>query len=294
MGRLVDIGDTALWTEERGAGDALPLLVFHGGPGLDHTTFGDYLDPLAKDGRYRLVLVDERAQGRSDRSAPPETWTLAQMAHDVSALAEALGAAAAYATLGHSYGSFVVLQHAVDHPGEPVATIVSSGVADARWLAGVEDQLAAFEPASLREQVSSSWAREATVGSEAEAAELLHDQLPFHFKDPTGPLIAEYESRCTGARYAPDVLRHFATQDYGGIDVIDRLGDVTHPVLVLSGRYDRACPAAAGEEMAAKLPAADLVIFEGSAHMTYVEEQPRYLDVVRRFLDRSTSASDRS
>jgi proline iminopeptidase len=61
--RLIPIGDTRLYVEERGAG--YPLLVLHGGPGLDHNMFGDYLDPLA-DG-YRLLFVDQRSQGRSIR-----------------------------------------------------------------------------------------------------------------------------------------------------------------------------------------------------------------------------------
>src|SRR5947199_3416296 len=185
MGRLVDIGDTALYVDERGDADAFPLLVFHGGPGLDHHEFGDYLDPLTSDGRYRLVLVDERAQGQSDRSAPPETWTLEQIAHDVSLLAGALGVVSRYATFGHSFGSFVTLLHAVEHPGEPRGSIVCGGVAHTKWLAGVEQQLATFEPVELREQVTQSWAREESVQSEAEAEQLVIDQMPFHFKEPT-------------------------------------------------------------------------------------------------------------
>jgi len=48
------------------------------------------------------------------------------MAQDMSDLAASLGVRGGYATLGHSYGAFVVLQHAVDHPGEPRGTVVSS------------------------------------------------------------------------------------------------------------------------------------------------------------------------
>jgi proline iminopeptidase len=89
------------------------------------------------------VLADERACGRSDRTAPRETWTLARMARDVSDLAAGLGIAGGYATLGHSYGAFVVLQHAVDHPGEPRGTIVSAGIAAARgfWVVGVRERV---------------------------------------------------------------------------------------------------------------------------------------------------------
>jgi pimeloyl-ACP methyl ester carboxylesterase len=85
------------------------------------------------------------------------------------------------------------------------------------------------------------------------------------------------------------VIRHFASQDYGGIEVEDRLADVTHPVLVLAGRYDRACAVGAALDMAPRLPDAELVIFENSAHMTFAEEQDRYLASVRTFLDRIAS-----
>ena len=236
------------------------------------------------------MLADERASGRSDRTAPQGTWTLGRMAQDVSDLAASLGVTSGYATLGHSYGAFLVLQHAVDHPGEPRGSIVSGGIAVARWLEGVDRQLAAFEPAELREQVTSSWARETEVRTEAEASALLEDQFPFHFRDPQGAALQEYLRRTAGlARYAPDVIRHFAAQDYGGIDVETRLGEVTHPVLVLAGRHDRTCAVAASQDMARRLPNAELVVFENSAHMMFAEEQDRFLTTVRHFLDRITS-----
>jgi len=64
---------------------------------------------------------------------------------------------------------------------------------------------------------------------------------------------------------------------------------VRHPVLVLAGRHDRVCPAAAAADMARRLPDAELVVFEDSAHMTFAEENDRYLATVRRFLDRITA-----
>jgi proline iminopeptidase len=290
MGRLVEVADTELFVEEHGEPSGFPLLVFHGGPGLDHAMFGDYLDPLTEGGGYRLVLADERACGRSDRTAPRETWTLRRMAQDVSDLAASLGIAGGYATLGHSYGAFVVLQHAVDHPGELRGTIVSAGIAAARWLAEVDRQPAVFEPAVLREQVRSSWARETEVQTEEEASALLDDQMPFHFRDPQGAALGEYLRRTAGrARYAPDVIRHFASQAYGGIDVEDQLGEVAHPVLVLAGRHDRTCAVGAAQDMARRLPNAELVVFDNSAHMMFAEEQDRYLPTVRRFLDRVTT-----
>jgi proline iminopeptidase len=277
---LVDVDDTRLSVTERG--DGFPLLVLHGGPGLDHHMFADYLDPLAD--AYRLVLVDQRAQGGSD-PAPPATLSLARMAADVTALAGSLGLDA-YAVLGHSFGAFVALQHAVDFAGEPAGTIVSSGIPSARFMADLQARLDVFEPADLRAQVTRSWAEEATVETPEALARLLADQMPWHFADPRDPRIGDYNARTAGLVGSPDVIRHFAAADYGGIELEAALPSVTHPVLVLAGRHDRTCPVEAAEAIAHGVPGAELAIFENAGHMTFVEEQPHYLAVVRDFLDR--------
>ena len=284
-GQMVALADTQLYVEQRGEEEASPILVLHGGPGIDHHMFGDYLDPLAADGRFRLLMIDQRAQGQSDRSVSPDTWTLGQMAADVGALAAALELSE-YVVLGHSYGSFVALQHAVDFPGGAQATIVSSGVASARWLARVDEELARFEPVELREQVTNSWAIEKHARTEEECAELMEAQTPFHFADPLDARIPEYFDKTAAAKYAPDVLRKFANASYGGIEVEDALADIPQPVLVLAGRHDRTCCVEASEDMAARLSHGELVVFEESGHMTFVEEQQRYLEAVTEFLAR--------
>jgi len=223
-----------------------------------------------------------RAQGKSDM-CPEDTWTLEQMAKDVVLLANAMGLKK-YAVLGHSYGAFVALQNAVDHPGTAEKTIVSGGVPSARFLEAVGKNLEEFEPESLRKQVADSWAREMEAQTQEDFASLMHDQMPFHFGDPLDPRIAEYEERKAGTVYSPAVLRHFSKAEYGGIELEDRLKDVTQPVLVCTGRLDRVCTVDAAEAMARGLQTAKLVIFEHSGHMTFVEENDLYLKVVREFL----------
>jgi proline iminopeptidase len=282
-GEPVRIDDTSLWVVSRGPADGYPLIVLHGGPGLDHHEFGDYLDPLTEDG-IRLLLVDLRSQGRSEPTSP-DTWTLERMAQDVIMLVRAMRLEH-HAVFGHSYGAFVALQNAVDYPGMAEKTIVSGGIPSAKYLDGVEPNLQQFEPVALRERVAASWAREAEVHTQEDVASLMHDQWSFHFADPSDPRIDEYERRTAGSTFAPDVLRWFATQNYGGIELEDRLGVVRQPVLVLAGRHDRTCPVAASERMVELLPNAELHVFERSAHMTFVEEPGAFLGVVRRFLSR--------
>lgn len=280
-GRLVDIGDTQLNVVERGQG--YPLIVLHGGPGLDHHMFGDYLDPLTD--RYRLILVDQRSQGLSPMT-PDSTWTLCQMAQDVVSLAQALGLDE-YTVLGHSFGAMVALQNAVDFPGAAAQSIVSSGVPSASKYLGphVQFHLENIEPIELREKVVASWERETVAQTQEDVASLLADQFPYHFGDPFSPLIEEMWQRTAGAVYSPHVLRHFAIQAYGGIEVEAQLPHVTHPVLVMAGRYDRTCSVPAAEAIAAGIPNAQLVIFENSGHMTFIEENARFLRKVRDFLD---------
>jgi proline iminopeptidase len=287
-GRLLPVHDTHLYVVERGPADALPVLVLHGGPGLDHTMFGDYLDPLAAT--YRLVLIDGRAQGRSDRDSDPHSWTLSQHASDVSAVAATLGVER-YAVLGHSFGAFVALQHAADAPGAAVATVVSSGVPSSRFLAGIDAGLAAFEPADLRDKVKASWEREPHVQTEEEFAQLLADQMPWHFADPRDLRIASYLAQTVHMRYAPAVLR--ATAFAGGsltIEVEDELPHVTQPVLACTGRHDRSCGPEAAARVAELVPRGEHHIFESAGHMTFVEATEEYLQVVGDFLDRATAS----
>ncbi|MEA2505707.1 MAG: hypothetical protein QOH48_325 [Actinomycetota bacterium] len=275
----VSVGDISLFVEERGEG--YPVIVLHGGPGLDHHQFGDYLDPLTDE--YRLVLVDQRGQGLSEQ-VPPETCSLENCARDVVLLAAALGLDR-YAVLGHSWGAFVALQNAVDHPGKAAQSIISAGVPSARYLEKVFANLENFEPVELRQQVIDSWAQEKDLQTEEQAAASMHDQWPFQFKDPFDPRIPEFEARTQGVRYSPEITRYFAADEgYGGIEVEDRLRDVSQPVLVIGGRHERTCVVEGSEAIAAGIPGAELVILENSAHMTYVEENDAYLRAVRRFL----------
>src|SRR5438046_4691616 len=91
--------------EEVGSG--FPLIVLHGGPGLDHSMFRPYLDPLGDE--YRLLYVDERGQGRSQR-VDPATLSLEVFARDVDLLAETLELDS-FALLGHSFGAIRSEEH---------------------------------------------------------------------------------------------------------------------------------------------------------------------------------------
>jgi proline iminopeptidase len=281
-GHYIEIADTRLFVKERGRG--YPLVVLHGAPGaIDHRFFGNYLDPLCD--RYRVILVDARGQGQS-AAAAESTWRFEQFVQDVSAVAKAMKLGQ-YAVLGHSYGAFVALQHAISFPGEAAQTIVSNGVPSTRFLwERVERSLAELQPPELRDQITESWEREKTAQTQEDVERLLHDQMPFHFADPYDPRIPEFEKIAAPTSYAPAMLRHFANQAYGGFDAEAGLSSIKQPVLVLAGRHDRTCSVEAAGTIARGVPKSELVIFERSGHLPFVEEQELYIEAVRDFLDR--------
>jgi pimeloyl-ACP methyl ester carboxylesterase len=281
-GKYISIDNTRLYIVERGQG--YPIIILHGGPGMDHHMFGDYLDALTD--KYKLIFVDQRSQGRSDMT-PEDTWTLEQMAQDSHLLATAMNLED-YVILGHSFGALVALQHAVNYPESKVNTIISSGFPSSKFLDHVAFNLEIFEPKELREKVAASWEREKSVETEEDVFSLLKDQMPFHFADPLSPLLDEYLIRSSGAKLAPRMLRHFAQEEYGGIEVQDQLQRISVPMLVLVGRHDRICSVKAAEAIANGVKNSELVIFENSGHMTFVEENDLYISVVRNFLEQNT------
>jgi pimeloyl-ACP methyl ester carboxylesterase len=262
-----------LFVEDVGQG--FPLIVLHGGPGLDHQMFRPYLDPLADE--FRLLYVDERGQGRSDR-VDPASLTLEVFARDVNRLTDALGLERV-ALLGHSFGAIVTAWHATEL-GTVAAYVISGGAESSEAL--LSDVKASLDALDDGGAIADSWERELTVATEDEARELLTDQMPFHFHRDPPPGYGE------GWVYSPDVLRHFANAGYGDFDFRPTLGGVSKPTLVVVGEHDRTTTPRAARVLHAGIPGSELVVIPDTGHMSFVEEPETYLEAVRDFLHRAT------
>ena len=276
----VSVGDVELWVHERGSGR--PLVALHGGPGLDGSVWFPGLDPLAGE-CWRILAPDHRGNGRSD-AGEPARWTVSQMADDVQALIEALELDRSV-VMGWSFGSFVTQAHMVRH-GTAAAYVLMGTVAEPGALDLVHGELERFQPERLRERVTASWAREATVETAEECRQLLADQYPFHVADPEGPLV-ELLIEQDRVVYRPDVLRHFAADGtYGHEDWREKLRRVDVPTLVLSGELDRTTAAASAHELAELLPNGEEAVIADAAHMMLYERPEETLGALRRFLAR--------
>lgn len=269
-GRLVEVADTRLYVVERRDGRrGYPLICLHGGPGVDHHTFADYLDPLVPE--VRVILVDLRAHGLSD-DAPPETLTVQRLAADVVALAGALELEQ-YAVLGHSFGGSVALRLAIDHPDAAAALVLSPASASPAALPSFEQRIAHVGP-ELRARLDD--ARDPLARFQAFIAAC--------FADERDERIPDYLRRRAAMVMRNDTAERMSAHRLDR-DLADRLEQVRLPTLVLHGRHDRNTPLAFGEQLARGIAGAQLVVFEHSGHFAFVEEQDAYLAAVRRFLN---------
>jgi pimeloyl-ACP methyl ester carboxylesterase len=256
--------------EEVGSG--FPLIVLHGGPGLDHSMFRPHLDPLGDE--FRLLYVDERGQGRSQR-VDPTTLSLEVFARDVDLLAEALEFDG-FLLLGHSFGAIIATFHATEL-GTAAAYVISGGGDASEALdADVEASLEAL--GNGRETIAASWEAEKTVETEEQLKQLLRDQMPFHFHGEPPP---GYGEETVGS---PEVLRYFANIGYGAFDYRPKLSSVRKPTLILVGEHDRTTTPRAARVLHEGIPHSELVVIADAGHMSFVEKSEPYLTAVRRFL----------
>jgi pimeloyl-ACP methyl ester carboxylesterase len=250
----------------------LPLIVLHGGPGLDHTTFRPWLDPLGDE--FQLLYVDERGQGRSDR-VDPEALSLEVFARDVDRLAEALGLER-FALLGHSFGAIITTWHAINLGTADAYVISGGGDSSEQLMADVNASLEAMGEAG--EPIAESWEWEKSVRTPEECAELMRIQAPFHFAgEPPSNFGA-------GTVYVPEVLRYFANVGYGDFDFTAELGRVSAPTLVVVGAEDRVTTPRAARVLNKGIAGSELAVLDGAGHMSMIEAKDAYLAAVHGFL----------
>ncbi len=269
---IAELHGTSIWYEEGGAGP--PGLLLHGGLGIDHTLYRSTLTPL--EARLRVVYLDHRGNGRSGRP-PVESISIEQLADDAAALARHLDLAQVV-VIGHSYGGFVAQELALRHPDLVSALVlVDTTPGQLGATESPDDDQGPPPPPELVEAMSTIPAT--------------NDELAAGMRD----LFRFYLHRCG----LDEVEPHLATTifDVGamlrgfevlaGWSAVDRLHEISAPTLVLAGRHDVVTSWPQSVRIASRIPDAELVVFEESGHLPWLDEPHRFFDVIGDWLDRS-------
>lgn len=290
---FVDAHGVLIYYVEFGKGP--PLVVLHGGPGADHTYFLPWLLPLART--HRLIFIDERGSGRSERLQDVSQYTIENMADDVEAVRVALGLGR-IDLLGHSCGGVLAEAYALKYQQHLSHLILNSTFASTREMNAVLAREKAAMPADKLARLN-----------ELEAAGLFGKGAMWEH----GRYPAEYETLAWGDGYFPFLYgaRPDSTYDpatgnaptnwelyremWGSdgefvidgnlksVEYVDRLSTIHVPALIVVGDHDECDPSLA-KEMHEKIAGSKLAILPNAGHMNFVDQPGMWQQAVLGFL----------
>jgi 3-oxoadipate enol-lactonase len=239
-----------------------PRVLFISGTGSDLRNRPNVFDsPLA--GAFQILAYDQRGLGRS--AVPAGPYSMADYGDDAAALLDALGWGPV-PVVGVSFGGMVAQELALRHPDRVSALVLCC--TSAGGAGGASYPL--HELTSLPE--------EQRIVRQLEISDLRRDadwrrQHPDQF---------QRLQALTRASVRADRNETGAALQLGaraGHDTWARLPEIAVPVLVAGGRYDGIAPVANQEALAARIPGAELQLFEGG-HLFMIQDRNAYPAIV--------------
>jgi pimeloyl-ACP methyl ester carboxylesterase len=246
-------------------GSGAPLL-FLNGSGATLASSALVIRPFVD--RFDTLAHDQRGLGQT--SVPAGPFSMADYAADAAALLDHVGWDTCR-VVGVSFGGMVAQELAVTWPDriERLALVCTSpgGAGGASYpLHELEDLPAADRAAIalgiLDTRFTPQWLA-THPGDQMLVDAMAHRRLG-----------AKTDAQLRGEREQLDARRRH--------DVTDRLGAITCPTLVASGRHDGIAPLANGEAIAARVPRAELRAYEGG-HAFFAQD-PAALPEIIAFL----------
>ncbi len=273
----MQIRDVSLFVKVIGQG--YPLLLMHGGPGLDHTSLLA-LEPLAD--QFTLVFYDHRCNGRSE-GAEVSSMTFENLTADADALRQTLGFDQ-WAVLGHSFGGNVALEYALRYPQNLSHLVLMNTGGDQWWVnQNAPDILA-------KRGYSASVVRAARrfYNGQLAPGEFLRTSMKFmsayFYRNFFLEMAHDVLSPGPRPKMRPEATIFGYSQLLMGWTVMDRLSEIEVPTLVMAGRYDFLFPPEHQAILADRLPNAKLVLIERAGHNPQMERTAEVIQTVRDFL----------
>jgi len=255
---------TRLFVTERGDGDDV---LFISGLGYATWCWRYQAGPISQVAR--VLLMDNRGAGRSDKSPGP--YSIAQMADDAYEVLRQRAAGPAH-VVGASMGGYIALTLALRHPDAVQSLVLlatSSGghgsvavPADTQraWAAAVPLGSAGFARATMPLSFAPGWAEHHPTVFE----ELL--ALRTRASTPTECWRSQYEACSTYLRRG-----------------LPR-GPIIQPAVIVHGTADRVVPYENAAHLARRLPQASVVTLNGAGHLCWIEQAAVVNDIIRAAL----------
>jgi non-heme chloroperoxidase len=267
-------GNADIYYEEYGEGEA--VIALHGL--IENTLYFSLTgvsDALAR--KYRVILMDMRAHGKTRVDGEPVGYDVDTMGRDIGALADHLGLSR-FHVLSHSTGGFVASRYAMENSDRLISMILTDTSSATDFFVLKEDSLK-FYDRFARSFENNSWER-------VLAGIKMH---PFPFfrgiadrDDKDDLYTVAYEMIRIGDRQA---IGAFIRSFYNDPDPqVEGLRKIICPTLVLVGEKDDLF-LEPSRLMKREIPDCTLIIYENTGHMLAIEEPERMSRDVLDFLD---------
>jgi pimeloyl-ACP methyl ester carboxylesterase len=231
----------------------------------EHARFRQFLESLAQ--RHTLVRYDRVGVGLSDRTSAE--CTLASEVANLEAVVRHHGLER-FALFGTSLGVPTAIAFAALHPEQVSQLVLYGGFASGSRLAKPEVRSA------LLALVRASWG----LGAKALADIFAPDLSAEDAKELVG-----YSKAACSAETAARLLELMYQ-----VDVESSAREVRVPTLVMHRRKDRAIPFESARQLAALIPSAQLVTFEGNMHLPWYGDWRSVVEAALRFIDGGSPA----
>jgi proline iminopeptidase len=275
----IEINGIQLEYDDSG-GDRTAFVTLHGGPGMGSRK-GDWktFQPLTDS--FRLISYDQRGNGDSEGREP---YSHEQFVADLEALRRKLGLDKII-LLGGSYGGYIALEYALRHQENLHALILRDTAGSNKYKDTSKQKAMSSGFPMDQDRLDRLFAGQMRSNEEFRQSYAMIQPLYTVIRDPE-----EEARRLAAIPFRYETHNWAFSRNQPGFDLTARLPSIQIPVLVTVGRHDWITPLEASQELHRLLPNSELVVFERSGHSPHMEEQGRYLQVVRDFLERHLAA----
>ena len=272
----------------KNTGNKKPLVLLHGGPGSTHNYF-EVLDRIAEEDGRQLVMYDQIGCGNSYVENRPDLWNSKVWIEELIELRKHLGLDEIH-LLGQSWGGMQTLEYVCNYKPEGLKSIILSSTLPASWLWAEEAQrMIAQMPQDMQDAIKKATESGDYSSPEYQVAEAeymrQHCAGEVTENDPEclrRPKKAGRESYVVG--WGPNEFTPLGTlKDY---DVIDQLGDIKEPALIINGGNDLCTPYVA-KFMYDRIPNSEWELFRTCRHMCFVEDNDHYVEVLKKWMNKN-------
>lgn len=267
-------------------GQGEPIIVLHGGPGLDQSYFLPQMLELAKD--HQVIFYDQRGSGKS-LNTPLDTQhiNIDQFVKDLEALRISLGLKH-FILIGHSWGGLLAMGYVTKHP-TTVSRLVLLNSAPANYK-GQQDLMKEFikrtEP--LKDKITAFFSYEDFEKLNAQEISALYRNLfSVYFDQPKNVEYLTLTMNPASARSGFKVMEEMSKTSWlqPHINLFPALEKVNVPTLVIHGNQDL-IPVHTVQEIANTMPNSQIIYLEKCGHYPYIEQPETLFSEIRKFLER--------